>query len=59
MIIEFRYAIKQKVTVKAIGMPGRIEALLHEPENNMYRVAYWNNGDRFQQWLHEYEIEAE
>jgi len=56
MIIEFKYAIQQQVIVKALGMPGIVEGGSWDGMFRMYRIAYWNNGDRFQQWLHEHEI---
>ena len=54
--VEFKYKIGDTVLIKGIQMKGTIEALkfCHVQE---FLVAYWNNCERKNIWLEEWEIE--
>jgi len=56
--VEFEYDIGQAVKVTAVEMPGRVDSLLLDNNGKMYRVVYWNDGERQQVWMYEWEIEA-
>jgi hypothetical protein len=57
--IDFKYAIGRKVIIKDIQAKGTVNALLcsGQKQNLQYEVIYWIHGDRFQQWVNDFEIE--
>jgi hypothetical protein len=57
MTVEFRFELKQRVLVKEIQRPGRIDMIQIDNLGVMYRVAVWDNGERKQIWLFDDEIE--
>jgi hypothetical protein len=54
--VNFKYAIGDSVKILAITMKGRVDSLLLDSNGEMYRVVYWNNGDRNQVWMYDWEI---
>jgi hypothetical protein len=56
--IEFRFALGESVTVLAIEMQGRIDSVSRNLNGEQYRVVYWNDGERHQVWLYEWELAA-
>ena len=54
--VKFKYDIGDRVRVEAVEMCGRIEALMADIQGNMYRVLYWNDGQRYSQWVYDWEI---
>lgn len=58
MIVDFAYEIGQEVKVKPIGMIGVVDSLSLDNNGRMYRVVYWNDGDRHSVWMYSWELEA-
>lgn len=56
--IEFDFKIKDRVMVKEIQRPGRIDLIQVDATGISYRVAVWDNGERKAIWLYSDEIEA-
>jgi len=55
--IVYLYSIGQEVTVAPIGMIGHVDALMRDTDGIQYRVVYWNDGQRYSQWVYEWELE--
>lgn len=56
--VSFEFGIKQRVQVKELSRPGIITGLMVETDGGLiYRVAYWNNGDRKIEWLFAEELD--
>ena len=48
--VNFKYNIGDTVKVLDIAMMGRVDSLALDTNGEMYRVVFWNNGDRNQIW---------
>ena len=58
MNIKYKYALKETVIVKALGITGNISSVLTDLANgSQYRVVYWAKSERQELWLFEWEIE--
>ena len=55
--LELSFDLGQKVMVKEIQRPGRVEIAQLDNLGLMYRVSYWDNGERKSTWLYPDEIE--
>jgi hypothetical protein len=55
-IVEFAHDIGDPVVVEAVGMAGRVEALLRDADGAQFCVIYWNDGSRHSVWLYEWEL---
>ena len=53
----FKFEIGQEVTIIALSRPGHVRAINISKEATTYWVHYWNNGERYQEWVYEEEIE--
>jgi hypothetical protein len=57
MIVNFEYEIGDSVLIKTIGTIGQIESLSFNNINGkMFRVIYWNAGQRYSVWMYDWEI---
>ena len=56
--IKFDYTLGDKVVIKALKVDGIIDGLLNDSLGNMYRVAYWYDGERKSTWVYVNEIEV-
>ena len=55
--VIFAFAVHQDVTIAALGLPGRIFARCDRGDGaHTYRVIWWANGDRKDEWLYEHEL---
>lgn len=54
----FAFAIDDKVTVKGAKVPGVVTGILLYALSTQYRVVYWVDEKRYDEWLLEDEIEA-
>lgn len=54
--IEFAYAIGSTIILEAIERPGIVTGLLKDENGRQYRVAYWADGVRRCEWVHDFEI---
>lgn len=57
MNVTYFYNIGAKVTISETNHPGVVTGLLSDSQGHQYRVVWWNNGERRQEWLYEYEIQ--
>lgn len=55
---HFNFDLNQRVLIREIQRPGRVEALMVDFLGPQYRVAFWDNGDRHTAWLPADELEA-
>jgi hypothetical protein len=55
---KYSYAIGARVIIVETQHPGVVTALLTDSCGAQYRVVWWNNGERKQEWLYEFEIAA-
>ena len=55
--VQFKYDIGDTVKVRDIGMAGRVDALSLDSNGELYRVVYWNDGNRNQVWMYDWELE--
>lgn len=56
--LSIKFQLGQKILVREIQRPGRVDMIQIDSVGTQYRVAYWDNGDRKTTWLYEDEIEA-
>jgi hypothetical protein len=56
--VEFEFNLGDKVMIKEIQRPGRIEMIHIDCLGVQYRVAYWDNSKRESNWLFADEVEA-
>ena len=54
--VNFKYNIGDTVKVLDIAMMGRVDSLALDTNGEMYRVVFWNNGDRNQIWMYDWEL---
>ena len=55
--IYFRFRIHQDITIKQLNIPGRIFARCDKGNGvKDYRVVWWCDGKRNDDWLYEYEL---
>ena len=55
-VVEFDYDIGEEVGIRDINRTGRIDAMKREKRGFMYRVVYWNDGERRVDWLYDWEL---
>lgn len=55
---DFPFSIADRVMIKEIQRPGRVEMIQIDSIGVMYRVAYWDNSERKTVWLYSDELEA-
>ena len=55
--VNFKYDIGASVKILDIAMLGRVDSLSIDTNGEMYRVVFWNNGNRNQIWLYDWELE--
>lgn len=54
--VNFKYDIGELVKILDIAMLGRVDSLSLDTNGEMYRVVFWNNGNRNQIWMYEWEL---
>jgi len=57
-IVRFRYKIGENVLILALDLYGKIFARCDRGNYHEYRVIYWSDGKRNDEWLLESELEA-
>lgn len=55
-VVQFDYAVGDKVIVTALERPGQIDGMMYDGCLKTYRVIYWNDGQRYTPWLNAWEI---
>jgi len=59
MKIDFKFDVKDQVKIiDAKDITGRIIAFARANEGNYYKIIYWHHGERYEEWLYEWELEA-
>lgn len=56
--VTLQFAVGDKILVKEIQRPGRVELIQHDFLGTQYRVCFWDNSKRENVWLYPDEIEA-
>ena len=56
--ITIDFEVGQKVLVKEIQRPGRVDMIQIDSVGIQYRIAYWDNSERKSTWLYADEIES-
>lgn len=54
---QFKFDIGDKVLIKDIQRPGKVEALMIDFLGVQYRIVYWDNSKRENAWLGPDELE--
>ena len=54
-IVEFSHDLGDTVQTP-IGMMGKVDSLSVDNNGLMYRVVYWNDGQRYSTWMYEWEF---
>lgn len=54
---DFPFSIADRVMIKEIQRPGRVEMIQMDLLGVTYRIAYWDNSERKSIWLYPDEIE--
>jgi hypothetical protein len=58
MNVKFEYSTRERVKVIGIDTVGFIEAMLINHSGGLeYRVVYWLDGERHEEWMYGTEIE--
>jgi len=55
---HFKFDLGDKVIIREINRPGRVEALMIDYLGPQYRVAFWDNSKREGSWLNAEELDA-
>lgn len=58
MTIETPINLGDRVLIKEVQRPGKVDIVQVDSVGTTYRVAYWDNGDRKVAWLYAEELEA-
>ena len=56
--MEFTYGIRDEVAIKAINTVGIVDGISIENSLPMFRVVYWNDGERNAVWVYEWELQT-
>lgn len=56
--VEFEYEIGEHVVILALSIAARVDSLSFDNNGPMYRVIYWKNRERSQQWLYPWEVQS-
>ena len=59
MKIDFTFSCGESVKLRAIDRPALVTGLLSDTEGKQYRCVWWEQGQRYNAWLFEYEIAKE
>jgi hypothetical protein len=55
---HFKFNLSERVMIREIQRPGRVEALMIDFLGPQYRVAFWDNSKRESTWLSADELES-
>ena len=56
--MQFTYGIRDKVSIKAINTVGIVDGISIDNYGPMFRVVYWNDGERNAVWVYEWELQT-
>ena len=55
---HFKFNLNERVIIREVQRPGKVEALMIDYLGPQYRVAYWDNSKRETVWLHADELDS-
>jgi hypothetical protein len=55
--VEFDFKVGERVLIKEVQRPGRVEIIQVDSLGIQYRVVYWDNSKRELVWLYADELE--
>jgi hypothetical protein len=56
---DFKYDLEDKVKLTEINRPGIVNGMSVDNLGVQYRVCYWSDGARKQEWVYEHEIQSD
>jgi len=56
MQVNYKYAIEDKVLIKAINTQGVVTSMMTNKNGQEYFVVYWDDGLRQSVWVYDWEI---
>ncbi len=56
MDVHFKFSLEDSVIIKAISARAVVDMVMFSAAGTEYRVTYWLDGCRRQEWLREYEL---
>ena len=56
--MDVKFDLFSNVRLKEIDRPGFVEEINISINGLSYRLAWWNNGERYSTWVNEFEIEV-
>lgn len=56
--VHFRFKVGQSVMVAALQQPGKVFARCDRGNAHDYRVIWWHDGKRNDEWLYEHELSS-
>jgi hypothetical protein len=56
MTLESKFSIQDRVLISAIQMHGIIDSISWGITGMQFRVVYWNDNQRYETWMYEWEI---
>ena len=54
----FKFNLNDRVMIKEIQRPGKVDSLMIDFLGVQYRISFWENGKRESAWLHADELES-
>ncbi len=54
--IQFKYRIGDEIKIIDIETEGRIASQLNDINGKQYKVIYWNDGLRKEEWMYDWEL---
>jgi hypothetical protein len=52
----YKFDVEDGVTILAIDHVGTVDAVMSSIRGNEYRIVWWNNGERYTEWMYEREL---
>ena len=57
--VKFVHDIADEVHINAINVLGRVDSMSIDQNGIMYRVVYWDDGQRYSQWMYDWELKED
>lgn len=57
--VEFRHSLGDEVRILKLSRPATVTGLAVFGATKQYRVVWWNEGERKEEWLYAEELEAQ
>lgn len=56
--VDFQHEIGDQIWIKALNLKGVVMACCYRGLASDYRIIFWSESKRFDEWLFDFEIEA-